>query len=193
MLRHSNGRYDSITKGRYHAFLAASIAQTFPSEQTERTDPEKADNLYRASTTWLIGQTRDQKTFDLLFKENVAFGFQRNALGLRAAGIAICFFALLWAALHDHLLTFKAPYFDVSATLAMPEATLVTIAVSVAMLLLWLFVFTTSAVKRVGFAYAERLIESCDKLATKATPAAPAARKPRTPKPKSDSASVDGK
>src|SRR5258707_15615231 len=72
LLRHRDGVLDSLTKRRYHAFLAAKINATFPDAEEEKRDPTKANETYQSGARWLLDHTRPDggKNFDLLFKEN---------------------------------------------------------------------------------------------------------------------------
>jgi hypothetical protein len=163
LLRHSNNHFDIHTKERFHKALSKGIGKKFPTPATEASDPLAADELYRAAAVWLIGQTRDAKQFPLVFKENVAFGFQRNVLGIKAFGIA--------AALS--CLAFCIPYAGIQSGWRFPEmlqttpiAVWASIFYSALILLAWLFLFSESALKRTAFAYAERLIQSLDFIST---------------------------
>ncbi len=164
LLRHSDSVIDAHTKSRYHKVLSKGIGKTLPAPETEAADPKAADDLYRAGTTWLLGQTRDTKAFPLVFKENIAFGFQRNALGLRRAGIvvsALCLLAVLVSTAHRTRFVAE-PSLDSLTRVSAPQ--LVALAVSLAFLLVWIFGLNEAALRRTAFAYALRLFESCDRL-----------------------------
>src|SRR2546423_1922920 len=81
LLRHRDNTIEALTKRRYHAILAAKINAPFPDPEQEASQPDVADETYQSSVSWLLGHTRpeDGKKFDLLFKENIAYGFRRNA------------------------------------------------------------------------------------------------------------------
>lgn len=96
VLRHRDETIDANTKARYHRFLAGILGTPFPDPAQERADPGAADQIYASGTRWLLDQTRDKKTFGLLFKENVAYGFRRNSLGLRPYAILVAVLAILW-------------------------------------------------------------------------------------------------
>lgn len=172
VLRHSDATIDAHTKARYHKVLAAGIGN-LPTPTIEAADPKKADEYYRAATTWLLSQTRDTKKFALVFKENIAFGFQRNALGLRRGGIVVSVLCVLVVLARMGLAT----HFFVSPTLeALGQITpshLVALGVSLAFLGLWVFWISEDALRRTAFAYAVRLFESCDHLTPVKVPMAP--------------------
>lgn len=164
LLRHRNERIDVHTKERFHRILSAGLGKTLPSAEQERADPKAADDLYRAATAWLIGRTRDTKRYPLVFKENVAFGFQRNALGLRWLGITVALGCSIWTMAHAQVLTGTAPYLAIEQVFDLKPAIVMSLVVSSATHLAWLVFISESALRRTGFAYGERLLEACDQL-----------------------------
>lgn len=153
LLRHGNNHFDVHTKGRFHKALSKALGKKMPTSTAEDADPASADELYRAAAVWLINHTRDSKKFPLVFKENVAFGFHRNALGLRPVGIAVALAGFVWSVAYQSLQ--RVPL-NVSAPVA------VSASYSVLILSMWIFVFNEAALKRTAFSYAERLIQSLD-------------------------------
>ncbi|PTU78909.1 hypothetical protein DBO86_11680 [Pseudomonas indoloxydans] len=168
IMRHRDATIDVHTKFRYHETLAKSIGKPMPTPNAETADPQAADEYYRAATTWLIGRTRDTKAFPLIYKENIAFGFQRNALGLRRGGIvvaALCFGGTL---LRMMLLTSSlSSMTDALDKVGAPEV--VALLVSLMFLGFWIFLVNETALKRTAFAYAVRLFEGCDHIAQQKT------------------------
>jgi hypothetical protein len=81
LLRHCDSTLDSVTKARYHAFLASKLNLRFPTASEELADPRAADATYESAARWLLDQTRDTKTFPLLFKELIAYGFRGGLKG----------------------------------------------------------------------------------------------------------------
>ena len=49
-----------------------------PTAAQEEADPAAADSFYTRAGTWPRENTRDQKKFDILFNENVTYGYRRN-------------------------------------------------------------------------------------------------------------------
>jgi hypothetical protein len=166
LLRHRDGSIDSVTKRRYHAFLAAKINATFPDAEQEKSDPAKADEAYQSGARWLLDHTRpdDGKKFDLLFRDNVTYGFRRNALGARPLGIVIAIGCLVWVLAKDDVLFAggKIVHWSVLGELSPPA--IASLAVSGVMLLVWLFFFTKSSLRTAAFTYAEMLLRTCDTL-----------------------------
>jgi hypothetical protein len=83
MLRYSDTSLDASVKERYREFLGGKIKSSVPTEAAEKTSPAVADTFYEKCGNWLRENTRDIKTFSILFNENVTYGFRRNLLGLK--------------------------------------------------------------------------------------------------------------
>ena len=167
ILRHSDGLIDSVTKRRYHAFLAAKINTPFPDSEQEKSDPEKADEAYQSGARWLLDHTRPDaaKQFDLLFRDNIAYGFRRNALGVRPLAITVAVLCLLWALLKEHvLLGAGGRLFDWTSLMQLPPAAIASLAVSGVMLLVWIFFFTQTSLRTSAFSFAQALLRTCDTL-----------------------------
>jgi hypothetical protein len=167
LLRHRDDTIDSVTKRRYHAFLAARINTTFPDAEQEKSDPAKADETYQSGARWLLDHTRPDggKNFDLLFKENATYGFRRNALGVRPIAIVIALGCLLWVLAKERVL-FAAGgrIVDWSVFGQLPPSAIATLAVSGVMLVIWVFFFTKTSLRTSAFSFAEMLLRTCDTL-----------------------------
>jgi hypothetical protein len=167
LLRHRDSVIDSVTKRRYHAFMAAKINAIFPDAEQEKNDPAKADETYQSGARWLLDHTRpdDGKKFDLLFWDNVTYGFRRNALGARPLGIIITCGCLVWALVKEHVL-FNAggKIVDWPVLGQLSPAAIASLVVSGVMLLVWLFFFTKTSVRGSAFSFAETLLRTCDTL-----------------------------
>lgn len=88
-LRHRDPTYDAATKSGFHAFIARKLGEAAPSAAEESADPGAADAYYARGTAWLRENTRNRKKFDILFNENVDYGFRRNLLGLKRPGFVL--------------------------------------------------------------------------------------------------------
>lgn len=187
LLRHRDTNIEAPTKKRYHAFLAEKIAIPFPTAEQESSDSMAADDIYQSGVRWLLNQTRDSKKFSLLFKENISYGFHRNALGIRPIGITIStatlVVSLLWGL---GLIAFaESPK---QALLETPLAVIVLLATSVIMLLVWILYINSENARMAAFSYAETLLRACDELGQSKTPSIskeklPASKKKKEPKP----------
>ena len=165
LLRHRDGIIDSVTKRRYHAFLAAKINAKFPDAEQEKSEPSKADDAYQSGARWLLDHTRRDcgKQFDLLFRDNVTYGFRRNALGARPFGILIASGCLVLALVKEHVL------FDAGGQIVdwpmfgqLSPAAIASLAVSGVMVLVWLFFFTKASLRTSAFSFAQTLLRTCD-------------------------------
>lgn len=162
LLRHRNTKIDAFTKERYHKVLSDAIGQEFPSIDDEKRDPVTSDALYQSGIRWLIEQTRDIKKYAHLFKENVAYGFHRNMLGLRPVGLAIAVGSFLVGLplMGVAEINQTGVHYLGIAHLTFPRmfALLFPIAVG----LLWFFAVTEGSVEKASYAYAERLLQACE-------------------------------
>lgn len=165
LLRHRDSTIESVTKKRYHAFLAAKINTPFPDEAEEAAAPAAADEIYQSAVRWLLNHTRDPKEFGLLLQENIAYGFRRNALGIKPVALLIAFSCGLWMMMEYHVMTPSSPFaFSTTALLNMPGTVTLSLTVSVLMLLIWGGYFTKKSARTFAFAYAETLLRACDTL-----------------------------
>ncbi len=160
---------DSTSKQRYHDTISAKLGIAMPTAQEEAADPARADDIYLGATRRLREITRGDK--QLLLKENIAYGFHRNMLAMKDVGVVCSLLGLVYGLIMAKVVQL-APLALAPENLADPGlAASLTLLVSVAMLAAWLFYFNGDAVRRVGFAYAERLFECLSSL-----PAAPRKR-----------------
>jgi hypothetical protein len=160
LLRHGDGRIDRFTKARYHRFLAAK-GHELPSPDQERDDPADADDRFRACLTWLREATRDEKKFALLLRENIAYGFRRNLLAMKAIAVPILVACL---AVNAMALWSRWPDFDTRAWAAAGVE-----AAFVAAFGAWLLVINRDFWADASLGYGARLLSCCDMLDSAAT------------------------
>jgi len=137
----------------------------FPDKNQEANNRVAADEIYQSGVRWLLNHTRpeDNKKFELIFKENVAYGFRRNALGIKSLGLVISVGSLLWVLVVEGVfLSPKHGLIDVTAFSQMPEPATASLIVSAMLIVSWLFFFTKSSVRTAAFSYAETLLRACD-------------------------------
>lgn len=72
-----------------HAFLATKLKEAAPTATQEPADPTGADGFYTRAGNWLRENTRNQKKFDILFNENVTYGYRRNLYALKWPAIVL--------------------------------------------------------------------------------------------------------
>ncbi|MBR0713967.1 hypothetical protein [Bradyrhizobium liaoningense] len=89
MLRHRDPTFDAATKTRMLAFLAAKVSSAAPTLEQEEQDPNTADAFYKQAGDWLRENTRNKKKFDILFHENISYGYRRNLYALKWPALAL--------------------------------------------------------------------------------------------------------
>ncbi len=159
LLRLSNKSIDVHTKQRYHTKLQTVCPVTVvPHAVMEVSNPEQADEVYRAWTKYLISKTRDTKSFALLFKDNVSYGFRRNLWALKSIGLLLTSVLLIGNYLFwwYQTKTWDASFYPINFLYAS--------ALLLVILFFWLFIIRSSWVKIAAFSYAERLCEATEVL-----------------------------
>jgi len=149
MLRHSDQRLDPFTKDRYKRMLAKSFTESFPTQQEESANPQRADQIYDSAVRALIEKRRG-KTYRLVFAENCNFGFVRNVLGLKPIGLCI---SALGFGVGIVLVWHRAA--EIPNPLYIP----LLVSMGVAILLLMI---TEGSARRTAEAYAEALLRTCE-------------------------------
>jgi hypothetical protein len=160
--RHRDATIDSVTKRARHQFLSTKLGIPFPDAAAEAADPRAADDAYAAGTRWLIEHTRDRHRFGLLFNENVGYGYRRNALGLKPFAIAICVLSIGWVLWSQRVISLDG--WSSTAAAWMSRGSLLSLATSTVLLLVWIFFFTKRTVRTAAFSYADMLLRACSVL-----------------------------
>jgi hypothetical protein len=162
-LRHNSQLLPAATKARYHAFLSGRIpGLTLPNQAEELNDPAQADDTYRSATQWLQEQCRGPE-FALVHKENAAYGFRRNLLGLRPYGLSLSLLCLvsLTGVIVSRVLVLSPPYFRSIQSIPVAETGA------------WVFVFLATVswlfirpqwVRGASDTYSRALLACCDKI-----------------------------
>lgn len=165
LLRHSDSHFDAHTKQRYHEILANGTKVAMPSLEEERADPSKADEAYRAAGVWLRSQTKNAKEFPHVFRENMAYGFRRNATGLKHVGLLLALMCLLALLAMPGIRVANAESGVVEAFLSgISLIQALSIIVSSIFAIVWAACFREGSLRRTAQAYADRLIRSCDEI-----------------------------
>jgi hypothetical protein len=69
---------------RYHVRLSSMLSEIIlPSAEQEKANPTDADAAYTSCGDYFLSKTRDKERFQLLFQENVNYGFRRNLCRIR--------------------------------------------------------------------------------------------------------------
>ncbi|MGB9237031.1 MAG: hypothetical protein WCC04_21695 [Terriglobales bacterium] len=157
MLRHHDPRLNAHTRARYHMRLSSMLPGiSLPTEGDEQADPAQADSKYASCVDYLLSKTRDKERFQLLFQENINYGFRRNLWAMKPVGVAIAVFSLGALALITTLeaRTNSVPWFA-NATAVIITGFLLT---------WWLIRITPNWVRAIADAYAIRLLACVDEL-----------------------------
>lgn len=157
MLRHGDTA-NAVTLGRRHKKLESLLRDVkLPTPEEEAGNPSAADEVYETCITFLREKTRDTKEFALVFEENCNYGFRRNLWGMKPIGLSLVLLGLV------AILT--APFTEAIArsggTLALAG---ITGGLNLMLVLSWLFVLKPNWVRVAAEAYAERLLEACERL-----------------------------
>ncbi len=172
ILRHRTGHFNPYTLARHHDRLANLAGLVLPTALGEKADAADADARYAAVTDRLRQATRG-RNFPHLRRENIAYGFYRNALALKPIGLLFCLATLLGGAVLAGVVTGRPLAIDWSRLTSPGVPGAVAMVSALVLALLW-FAVTRAGLKRVGTAYADRLFECLDTL-----PAAGRTRKPK--------------
>lgn len=157
LLRWRDNTIDSNTKKRYHFKLQVLCpVENFPTREVEDNSPSVADDAYQAWVRYLISKTRDTKKYDLLFKENINYGFWRNLWALKPYAIGLLIFLMIGTYLYFGGISKSYNPEKFSHLFFIGEAVLL------ASILVWIFAVRSKAIKIPAFAYAERLLETAD-------------------------------
>ena len=157
ILRHSNNYIDIVTKERYHKLLANKIdGLQIPTKEQEANDTNYADQVYESCVKFLISKSRDTTKFNLLFKENISYGFRRNLWGMKLWALLIL---LCCIGLHIY---FATNYITVFDKYSQKEIGLLSFLLVTT--LFWFFIVTRNWIRITSFAYAERLLETINEL-----------------------------
>jgi hypothetical protein len=161
LLRHRHNHLPQLTKERYRELAASRLGIALPSDREEEDDPVKADQTYVAAADALRPLTNDRRAFPFVFRELVAYGFNRNAHGSRWVGLFVSVATVVAALMHGGLLHIQTLYWT-GAELDASHLVLVVLACGFACL--WCFHFTAQTVQQSGYSYAKRLWEALEKL-----------------------------
>ena len=152
VFRFANATIDKHTKARYHQKLKSltGVGDNLNKEY-ETAFPNDADEIYKSWSKYLISKSRDTKKYNLLFQENVNYGFRRNLFGLKKFAIIVIILLMLGCVIYSYII--GNYQFEFSLELFISEIILVVI------LIFWGSIVREKWIKSVAFSYAERLIE----------------------------------
>ena len=168
LLRHRDQRLANQTKLRYQQLAMSKLGIKMPSPDAETADPSAADNAYTAAADALRPMTVDKKKYPFVFKELVAYGFNRNAFGARWVGSGTAMIVIAATLAHAGVLHTIAPMLQIQNLQHLGLSHVLTLTVCTLLLFMWLFHFTPKTVEQAAFSYALRLWESLEKIRKKA-------------------------
>jgi hypothetical protein len=158
LLRCASGLLNKDARERYRLKLnAIPSAPRIPIEFDELADPKEAERRYESVCLYLREATRNKAAFPVVFGENVNYGFRRNLLGMKPAGILLCLLGAA-ASVLAVLVGMKVDPIDV------PAVPVVAAILNAAMLAWWWLRITSNWVRVAAFDYAARLLGSCDSM-----------------------------
>ncbi|HEX3739423.1 MAG TPA: hypothetical protein VHV29_06825 [Terriglobales bacterium] len=157
MLQHRDTRLNAHTLARYHLRLCSLLPDIkLPTAAQEKEHATEADEKYASCVDYLLSKTRDKERFQLLFQENMNYGFRRNLWALKPIGITLCIFSLAALAVLTRVQA------RANAVVWFGNITAISI---VSLLLVWWFIrITPNWVRIAADGYAERLLASIDEL-----------------------------
>jgi hypothetical protein len=156
LLRFSSADGTAATEQR-HASVQRATGITLPDRAAEEADPDAADAAYNQAIIVLRELTRDRKQFNLVWEENVNYGFRRNLWGHKPSGISLAGIVAVTS-----LTLLICDTNDVGW--GSETAAIATLAFAILSVAAWAAMVTRSWVKQTADAYARRLIESAIRL-----------------------------
>jgi hypothetical protein len=132
-----------------------------PNAEEELEDPFQADLAYAAAADALRPRTNDRKAFPFVFKELVAYGFNRNAHGARWVGLGVAVITFIATLAQAGAFALELQYWRTSL---FDNAHVIVLVSALAMAMLWCAHFTGETVRLSGVSYAKRLWEALDQV-----------------------------
>ena len=156
-LRYRDYIIDPIAKARYHAWLAAKLQENAPTREDEYSDPRSTDRFYQRCSVHLRSTTRDKGRFNMVYEENVTYGFRRNLLGLKWLALGLDVLVLLVCLL---ILKGLMP----SAFAMNSEMAYTVTAIVAAHMVFFVFAVSRSSVMAASDQYSRQLVFACEIL-----------------------------
>jgi hypothetical protein len=159
MLRHRESLVNRTTLTRYHERLGRIVPIDMPTLEEEINDPQAADAVYESCGDFLRAKTRDKEKFQLLFEENVNYGFRRNLWGMKALALILNVLSV------GIVLTQVHPNWLKPALIR--PVVWIAILLDASFLIVWLVVINPAWVKTTAQAYAKQLLAAIDVMEPK--------------------------
>jgi len=143
-------------KEKYHKRLSKLTKIKQPAITEEDDNPQKADQVYLSWSNSILAMTRDTTKFNLLYKENINYGFRRNLFGLRPFCISNGFLCLMLLIIKVSLTSGISKQIDIG---------ILTIGILIILyLIIFIFYIEQEWVKITADEYGRRLIETINNL-----------------------------
>ena len=148
ILANRNGELDNQTHQRYVQYFSNNIPGWCLGD-----DPVLS---YESAVKWLLERTRDTSRFNLIFKENISYGFRRNCLGMKPIGLLMTAVILIKWAVESYSAAPALSNFQPQHCAGMGFTTL--------LMAWWVLVVREPWVREAGDAYAKALLGSVDAM-----------------------------
>jgi hypothetical protein len=148
LFRHRDDRISKPAKIKYHNFMSRASNINAPTKEEESSQPTIADEIYLSWSDFLRGKTRDKKKFELIFKENINYGFRRNLLGIK------------WYCVLSSLTALTILFSPIINSGKITELIISTALLCTLYIFIFIIVVTDSWVKVVADSYGKQLIEA---------------------------------
>jgi hypothetical protein len=165
-LRHRDQNLDQYTKLRYHQWINKNVpGLKMPTPEEEQVSPQDADQRYESAARFLRDKTRNEKSYPLVTKENINYGFSRNIWAVKSFGITLSLLTLLANSVFLYLKSIEVSNSELKHILEQISFLGLSIVwlISLLVVLAWIFWVRKAWVKTQGYAYARALLESCEK------------------------------
>ena len=153
-LRHRGDSATAPDRKKLRSHVETILDTPLATATQEASDPVRADAGYEQAVARVVGQTRDAKRFPLLYAENKNYGYERNMLAMKPAGLIID--GVAGAALVAGLFVNRVR-----------TDSIVGLIVVAGIAVVWLVVPRSERVRRVAEAYARRWQEAAWGLTAK--------------------------
>lgn len=158
LLLPSNKELDRYTKQRYFKWLNSKCSGLgLPESLDDQIDSEELYEKIRSAGNFMREYTRDRKKYSQVYNDNVAYGFARNIVAIRIAGLVIASASLISNGLFLYIISNTDSPNTINS--------IGVIALLASTICLWIHsaVMKESFVKRRGYRYARTLFEVCEK------------------------------
>jgi len=128
-----------------------------PEDLYAQVESEELYEKIRSAGNYMREHTRDRKKYSQVYNDNVAYGFARNIVSIKKAGLVISSISLTSNGLFLYIFTiFGSPH-------TINYMGFLALFVSSICLLVHCIVLNEKFVERRGYRYARTLFETCDK------------------------------